>query len=111
MSASLPVSFLCTWQGPLASGLGYATTLRSIQLSGNALSGSLPPQWSQLTALTSLDLSSNALTGTLPDPFSALSLLHDGNLASNSLYSTIPSSWGVALTSLVRLVVNGNTDM
>lgn len=98
-------------QGTLASGLGFATTLQSIQLSGNALSGSLPPQWSLLTALTSLDLSSNALTGTLPDPFSTLIQLHDANLASNQLYSTLPASWGVAMTSLVRLVVNSNVNL
>lgn len=110
-AAALTTLSLCSPQGPLGSGLGFATTLQSIHLPGNTLTGSLPAQWSLLTALTSLDLSSNALTGTLPDPYSALGRLSSASLASNQLYSTLPASWGVGLTSLVRLVVNNNVNM
>ncbi len=40
----------------LPQDLGWVMTLRSLQLSNNALEGSLPDAWSRLTALTQLNL-------------------------------------------------------
>ena len=50
---------------------GSMTRLAALHLGGNALTGSLPPEWgiqpASLPRLTVLGLARNKLTGTLPD--------------------------------------------
>ena len=76
--------------------------------------GPLPASWSALTALTFIDLSSNALTGTLPREWASgtlLVVLRTINLAANQLWSTIPAEWGSGLPGLARLLVDDNTNL
>ncbi len=54
------------------SGLMFVTSLQSLLLNDNGLSGQLPSGWSSLTGLTRLLLQGNALQGTLPPSWSAL---------------------------------------
>lgn len=66
--------------------------LQQLSISGCGMAGLLPPDWAQLQSLRVLDVSRNALRGTLPQQFSTLRLDHL-NLSSNALTGGIPSSW------------------
>ena len=53
----------------------FQTSLRALNLSQNALAGSLPPEWAgSFKALRALDLSLNALNSTLPSAWGAAGL-------------------------------------
>jgi Leucine Rich Repeat len=69
----------------------------------NALSGSIPANFSSLLELETMDLRNCSLTGTLPPE---LSDLHENLevmlLSNNNLTGSVPSSWS-ALTGLRRL--------
>ncbi|KAJ4752741.1 Polygalacturonase inhibitor protein [Rhynchospora pubera] len=81
--------------GPVPDFSGHTkpTNLTSINLSGNQLSGTIPPSIFTLPNLDSLDLSSNSLTGTIPP-----GVLQTKNpslgLANNSLTGELPKSYG-----------------
>lgn len=71
----------------------------SVDLSGNLLSGPLPPELGNLSHLQSLDLSDNRITGEIPPELGDLSALKVLNLADNQLSGPIPTSL-IKLTSL-----------
>lgn len=57
-------------RGSLGLGLEALDLLQTLDLSGNALSGELPPEWGlsgTFLGLQILDLSGNSLTGPIPD--------------------------------------------
>ena len=69
------------------------------------MSGMLPPAWGvQLTSLQSLLLNDNRLTGTLPSEWGTLGggQLHALDFGANQLMGGFPSSWG-NLSSLLQL--------
>ncbi|CAL8464771.1 g4306 [Coccomyxa elongata] len=75
------------------------------------LTGSLPAQWgSGLPALQLINVSSNALTGTLPSVWSNLNLTAI-NLDRNDLVGRIPVDWGImgSFQSLTALQLYSNS--
>ncbi|XP_062150248.1 MDIS1-interacting receptor like kinase 2-like isoform X2 [Alnus glutinosa] len=81
--------------------------LVSLDLSGNALNGSIPVEIGTLSKLTYLDLSYNALTGTIPSTLGDLTNLEVLYLYSNQINGPIPSTLG-HLTNLKYLYLYSN---
>ncbi|KAL8517040.1 hypothetical protein ACS0TY_015318 [Phlomoides rotata] len=82
----------------------FGLAMESVSLSGNRYSGSISfsaPFLQSYQSLQSLDLSSNALTGTIPSDIGNFSRLVALNLSRNSLVGSIPASVGGLNTSFV----------
>ncbi|KAL3655086.1 hypothetical protein CASFOL_000872 [Castilleja foliolosa] len=93
----LPASSLF---GELPSNtLSKLTSLRTLSLRLNHLSGTLPPDLSQLTQLRNLYLQGNHFAGHIPDFIFSLHSLVRLNLASNNFSGEIPAGF----TNLTRL--------
>ncbi|KAM3304051.1 putative inactive receptor kinase [Capsicum chacoense] len=94
--------------GSLPPDLQYCTSLQTLDLSGNELSGSLPVQiCSWLPYLVNLDLSSNSFSGSLPPEFSNCKFLNTLLLNDNKLKGSIPYEIGM-LDRLKRFSVANN---
>ena len=91
------------WFGVSADANDNVTAL---DLSGNNLRGTLPPDLGTLTMLGTLDLSNNRLSRTIPN-LSALTRLTTLDLSNNQLSGTIPD-WLGSLTSLTTLNLRDN---
>ncbi|KAL4437441.1 hypothetical protein ABPG75_004580 [Micractinium tetrahymenae] len=96
--------------GPLPAALANLSAVTTINLQGNELRGTLPPEWGAqgaLPALQNLYLNDNQFTGSLPSSWGApgsfpqLSLLR---LDDNRLTGGLPGSWG-GNASLPNLLV------
>ena len=94
----------CTWTGVTCTD----SAVTWIDITGNALTGTIPSELGQLTSLTNMDLSYNSLTGTIPSELDQLTALTYMNLYSNSLNGTIPSELG-QLTALTSMILNNNS--
>ena len=81
--------------------------VRSLELVEFNLSGSIPPQISQLTGLNRFNVFGNYLTGTIPESIGYFSALSELWLGSNSLTGSIPSTV-YSLTTLVGLELEFN---
>jgi len=81
------------------------THVVSIYLPQNNLSGSLPASLGALTSLQTLNVSTNALTGPIPS-LAALTALQNVSLEENTLRGSIPSL--STLTNLVGFDVSAN---
>ncbi|MBN2006864.1 MAG: hypothetical protein JXA21_26155 [Anaerolineae bacterium] len=87
----------CTWYGVTCTD-GHVTRL---VLSGNDMSGALPPEIGNLTALEELSLDLNALTA-LPAEIGNLTMLKRLDLSSGNALTTLPAAIG-NLTALEYL--------
>ena len=76
-------------------------------LSGNQLSGAIPPELAGLTQLQRLWLSGNQLSGAIPPELAGLTQLQWLNLSGNQLSGAIPPELA-GLTQLQRLWLSGN---
>ncbi|XP_051117856.1 probable inactive receptor kinase At1g27190 [Andrographis paniculata] len=86
--------------GDVPDSLQFCQSLQTLDLAGNSLHGSIPPQiCSWLPYLVTLDLSGNGLTGKIPDELANCSYLHTLILDDNNLSGTIPFQ----LSNLARL--------
>ncbi|XP_019171291.1 PREDICTED: leucine-rich repeat receptor protein kinase EMS1-like [Ipomoea nil] len=65
--------------------------LNNLNLSRNNLSGNIPHTIGNLSKIESLDLSMNALSGPIPQSLSSLNFLSYLNLSFNKLYGRIPT--------------------
>jgi len=93
--------------GEIPPELGDLTDLTQLHLEVNELSGSIPPELGNLTNLTSLDLRFNRLSGEIPSELGNLARLNVLALASNRLSGEIPSELG-NLTNLTSLDLSSN---
>ncbi|VFQ89529.1 unnamed protein product [Cuscuta campestris] len=83
------------------------STVQTLSLSGNQLSGSITDTISTLGLVTDLSLSNNRLTGSIPDAFQQLPALTNLNLSGNNLSGQLPPSMG-NLSSLTTLHLQNN---
>ena len=92
------------WYGVETDGAGRVT---SLVLSGNQLSGAIPPELGQLASLQYLGLNHNQLSGVIPAELGSLASLQSLELNSNQLSGTIPPELG-GLANLQRLDLSSN---
>ena len=90
-------------------GVSIDTTHRLIglNLSGNRLSGEIPPELGRLTDLKGIGFFGNQLTGEIPAELGNLTNLAGLNLQGNQLTGEIPAELG-NLTNLAGLNLQGN---
>jgi len=79
-------------EGSLPASIGNLVSLHVLNMSHNAFSGEIPPQLGYMTALESLDLSLNMLSGEIPQELTNLTFLSTLNLSNNQLDGRIPQS-------------------
>jgi len=79
----------------------------ALELFDNQLSGSIPPQLSNLAELSTLTVYSNTLSGTIPRELGELDSLANLYVNTNQLSSGIPPELG-NMASLKRLVLKSN---
>ena len=98
-------------RAPLAEWYGVDTDtdglVIELDLSHNALTGSIPPELGNLSRVEELRLYSNVLTGPIPRELGNLVGLRTLSLHFNRLNGSIPSELG-NLTSLINLSLTGN---
>ena len=94
--------------GDNSSFVVQVTSLRLLDLSGNALHGTLPVAFaSELPFLSVMFLGGNELTGTLPAAWGSMIRLAVADLGNNHLTGPLPSSWGALQhMRLLRLTSN-----
>ena len=83
-------------RGWLAAGLVLAaasTGLRSLQFSGNELTGAIPGELGQLTSLTLLGLAPSELTGCIPAGLRQIEANDLGDLELPDCYSAGQYGW------------------
>ena len=81
--------------GKLLSDIKFLTELQVLRLSGNQLTGQIPPELSELSQLIELDLANNTLTGKIPNQLEKLTKLQKLYLQGNQFYQTkIPIELG-----------------
>jgi hypothetical protein len=78
--------------GSLSADVGNLKTITLIDLSSNQLNGKLPASLGMLSTLTDLNLSKNLLQDQVPDAIGKLSSMGTLDLSYNSLSGTIPKS-------------------
>jgi len=93
--------------GTIPPEIGNLTNLNWLELSSNQLTGEIPPGIGNLTNLTRLSLGYNQLTGEIPSELDNLSHLDWLFLNNNGLTGTIPPEIG-DLTNLEVLSLSSN---
>ena len=93
--------------GTLPSSIGNFQSVTSLNIASNSLKGTIPSTINGLTSLTVISFYLNSLKGTIPSTISALTSLSEIYFHSNSLTGTIPSTMS-ALTSLTYLDLRYN---
>ncbi|CAN6210172.1 unnamed protein product [Urochloa humidicola] len=93
--------------GPVARELGLIEHLRHLDLSGNALNGSIPGELLRAAELRVLSLAGNGLTGGLPEQVGQLRSLRALNLAGNALSGAVPRNLTL-LPNLTAVSLAGN---
>ena len=93
--------------GTIPPELGDLTSLQELSLSGNQLSGAIPTELGKLTRLEHLWLHHNQLTGAIPPELGQLTRLERLNLQENQLTGALPQSLA-NLTELRLLDIHEN---
>ncbi|XP_063950644.1 probable LRR receptor-like serine/threonine-protein kinase At1g56140 isoform X2 [Daucus carota subsp. sativus] len=92
--------------GPLSASIGNLASMQYLSFGMNSLSGELPKELRKLTDLRSLSLSSNNFSGPLPLELGSLTKLEQLYFSSSGLSGPIPSTFA----SLQNLVTMWATD-
>ena len=93
--------------GPVPPELGNLASLELLSLDDNELTGPVPPELGNLASLEELSLSGNQLTGPVPPELGKLSSLEWLHLSGNQLTGPVPPELG-KLSSLEWLHLSGN---
>ncbi|KAF5477001.1 hypothetical protein F2P56_003681 [Juglans regia] len=93
--------------GTIPPQISYLSKLKYLELSFNKFSGKIPPEIGLLTNLEVLHLARNKLNGSIPKEIGCLSFLTDLALFKNHLDGSIPSSLS-NLSNLVNLFLYEN---
>ncbi|MCX6583034.1 MAG: fibronectin type III domain-containing protein [Candidatus Aminicenantes bacterium] len=93
--------------GTIPPELGNLSNLQYLYITSSQLTGLIPMELSKLSALTELGLNNNQLTGTIPPELANLSNLKTLNLNKNQLKEYIPSALG-NLSALTYLDLHSN---
>lgn len=98
--------------GPIASLFAISSpfpdgNLRTLDLSRNRFTGSIPPNAGDQNSMEQLFLSHNSLTGQIPSSIGMMKQLKALDLGCNTLYGPIPSTLG-SLAQLKTLKLNEN---
>ncbi|XP_004983438.2 brassinosteroid LRR receptor kinase BRL2 [Setaria italica] len=99
--------FTRLYSGAAVSGWTRYQTLEYLDLSYNALSGSIPEEFGDMAVLQVLDLARNNLTGGIPASLGRLSNLGVFDVSRNALSGGIPDSFS-NLSFLVQIDVSEN---
>ncbi|KXZ46154.1 hypothetical protein GPECTOR_46g223 [Gonium pectorale] len=84
------------------------TTLQTLDVSSNIVTGALPADWQQWSSLVSLGVSGTAVSGALPAAWSRLNRLTRLALGSPGLQGPLPAEWrGGPLAGLSDLTIEG----
>lgn len=95
-------------KGQFPDGLENCSSMTSLDLSSNSLSGPIPADISKrLAYVTNLDLSYNSFSGEIPESLANCTYLNTVNLQNNKLTGTIPGQLG-GLSRLTDFNVAGN---
>ncbi|XP_030476917.2 receptor-like protein EIX2 [Syzygium oleosum] len=78
--------------GTIPLSIGNMSTLTTLVISNNYLSGKIPRFWSNLPFLYILDISNNSLSGPIPSEVGFLSSLRFFLISNNNLSGKLPSS-------------------
>nr|XP_027125665.1 receptor-like protein EIX2 [Coffea arabica] len=78
--------------GGIPLSIGNMTSLTTLVISNNRLSGDIPDFWSNIPDLYILDMSNNSLTGRIPTSIGSLSFVKFLILSGNNLSGKLPSS-------------------
>ncbi|RVW76051.1 Receptor-like protein 12 [Vitis vinifera] len=95
--------------GSIPTEISSLSGLEFLNLSCNNLMGSIPEKMGRMKALESLDLSRNHLSGEIPQSMKNLSFLSHLNLSYNNFSGRIPSS--TQLQSLDAISYIGNAEL
>lgn len=93
--------------GSIPPEIGNLNGLSNLNLSGNDISGAIPPEVGKLSGLSNLDLSGNKISGPIPPEMGNLKELQNLDLGSNNISGSIPPEIG-NLTNLTNLDLGGN---
>lgn len=95
-------------KGHFPDGLENCSSMTSLDLSSNSLSGPIPADISQqLPFITNLDLSYNSFSGEIPESLANCTYLNIVNLQNNKLTGAIPGQLGI-LSRLSQFNVANN---
>lgn len=96
--------------GSIPPELGKLASLESLGLDGNRLSDQIPPELGDVTSLRSLELDRNRVYGEIPSRLGKLTSLRSLGLSYNDLSGPLPPELG-NLVNLRSLVVHGNGSL
>ena len=82
--------------------------MSGLDLSGNELTGPIPPKIGNLSGIHTLNLSYNQLTGSIPQTFSNLKEIESLDLSHNRLTGQIPPQMVIELNFLTIFIVAHN---
>ncbi|MCY4579238.1 MAG: leucine-rich repeat domain-containing protein [Chloroflexi bacterium] len=106
-----PDTSIHDWEGITSESTLVGSYFRNrvvrLRLHNDGLTGSVPPELSNLANLDELDLSRNQLTGSIPPELGNLANLDELDLSRNQLTGSIPPELG-NLANLRKLYLNEN---
>lgn len=98
----------CHLGGTVPRELGSLKMLTSVSLFDNQLTGTLPPSLGSLTNIRALVLAKNVFTGTIPASTLALSKIQLLDVGHNHLHGKIPAGMVESFRQLDRLRLDNN---